>query len=73
MDHDGPALVECLVDAYEAPYGDTIKPLHADKITTAYEKGEPERGRMARNLLEPGRVELSPAVQHAESELRKYS
>lgn len=71
--HDGPSLVECIVDAYEAPYGDTLKPAHADKIVGAYNRGEPERTRMARNLLEPRRLPLSPAVQHAEPELRKYA
>lgn len=70
--HDGPVLVECLVDPYETPFGDVIKPTHAQKITTAYSRGEPARARMARSLLEPGRKDLSPAVRSAEQELRGY-
>ncbi|MBO0811311.1 MAG: thiamine pyrophosphate-requiring protein [Microlunatus sp.] len=69
---DGPTLVDCLVDPYETPFGDVIKPTHADKIATAYSRGEPGRARMARSLLEPGRRQLSPAVQHAEDALRGY-
>jgi pyruvate dehydrogenase (quinone) len=71
--HEGPVVVDCLVDAYEAPFADTIKPTHADKIVQSYEKGEPEAQRMARNLLEPRRVQISPALQHAESELRRHT
>jgi thiamine pyrophosphate-dependent acetolactate synthase large subunit-like protein len=70
--HDGPALVDCLVDPYEAPFGDVIKPAQADNIVTAYSRGEPERARMAASLLDPARRELSPAVQHAEEHLRTY-
>jgi pyruvate dehydrogenase (quinone) len=72
LEYDGPALVECLVDAYEAPYADTIKPTHADKIVQAYEKGEPKAEEMARNLLQPDRVAMSPALQQAEHELRRF-
>lgn len=73
LEHDGPALVECRVDAYEAPYADTIKPAHADKIVAAYGKGEPQATTMARSLLQPERLEMSPAVRHAEPELRRYA
>jgi hypothetical protein len=71
--HHGPTLVECIVDPYETPFGDVIKPAQADNIVSAYQRGEPERRRMARSLLEPGRKDLSPAVQHAEDKLREYS
>jgi pyruvate dehydrogenase (quinone) len=71
--HDGPALVECVVDPYETPFGDVLKPAQADNIVTAYERGEPERRRMARSLLEPGRRTLSPAVQHAERALGEHT
>ncbi|MFD2415701.1 thiamine pyrophosphate-dependent enzyme [Amycolatopsis pigmentata] len=70
--HEGPALVECVVDPYEAPYADTIKNTHADKLVAAYENGEPEARRMARNLLEPARLPMAPAVRHAENELRRF-
>src|SRR5699024_3031057 len=35
--HDGPALVECMADPLEAPYGETLKPGHAEKTVTAYD------------------------------------
>jgi pyruvate dehydrogenase (quinone) len=73
LGHDGPALVECVVDAYEAPFADTIKPTHADKIVQAYRDGEPESAVMSRNLLQPDRLAMSPALQQAEPELRRYT
>lgn len=73
ISHDGPSLVDCLVDPYETPFGETLKPTHADNITTAYERGEPARQPMATSLLEQGREKLSPAVQHAHDELAKYT
>lgn len=71
--HDGPGLVECIVDPLEAPYGETLKPGHAEKIVSAYEAGERDRAPMARNLLEPGRVQLSPAVQTVKDQLQRYT
>lgn len=71
LEHDGPSLVECAVDPCETPFGDVLKPAQADNIATAYERGEPQRERMARSLLEAGRRELSPAVRHAEPTLRR--
>jgi thiamine pyrophosphate-dependent acetolactate synthase large subunit-like protein len=71
--HDGPALVECLVDPYETPFGDVIKPAQAQHIATAYQRGEPARGPMARSLTEPGRVQLSPAVQQNQDSLDQYA
>ena len=71
--HDGPALVECIVDPLEAPYGETLKPGHANKIVAAYDAGERDRSPMARNLLEPGRVRLSPSVQQIENQLQRYT
>lgn len=68
-----PALVECIVDPYETPFGDVIKPNQADNIVTAYQRGEPARARMANSLLEPGRAALSPAVQHAADDLRRHA
>lgn len=63
--HDGLSLVDCMVDRYEAPY--------ADKIVRAYDRGEPQSAWMARNLLRPERVRLSPALRHAEPDLRKHA
>lgn len=53
--HDGPALVEIVVDALEAPFGETLTPEQAGHIATALDRGEPAAGPIARNLLEPGR------------------
>lgn len=71
--HDGPALVECVVDPYETPFGDVIKPLHANNIVTAYDDGEPARQRMSRSLLDPSRRDLSPAVRQVEDRLRDHT
>lgn len=73
LGQDGPALVECLVDPYETPFGDVIKPAQATNIATAYQRGEPARTPMARSLTEPGRVELSPAVQQTRDTLGQYT
>lgn len=73
LSHDGPALVNCVVDAYETPFGETLKPTHAEKIPQAYDRGEPERQRMAASLLQPAVVELSPAVQQAREALGKHT
>lgn len=70
--HDGPTLVECIVDPYEAPYADTIKPGQAENIARAYQRGEPAAARMARSLLQPRRLRMSPGVQHTEQDLRRY-
>jgi thiamine pyrophosphate-dependent acetolactate synthase large subunit-like protein len=71
--HDGPALVEVLVDPHEAPFGESLLSTHAQHIVQAYGAGERDRGPMARNLLEPGRVAQSPAVQAVEDDLRAYT
>ena len=68
----GPALVEAVVDPYEAPFGETLLPAHAKKITTAYERGEKARKEMAASLLQPGRVAQSPAVQSVRDDLNAY-
>jgi thiamine pyrophosphate-dependent acetolactate synthase large subunit-like protein/FAD/FMN-containing dehydrogenase/Fe-S oxidoreductase len=73
LTHDGPSLVECLVDPYEAPFGDVVKPGQAENIVNAYARGEPGRARMAASLLDPARRGLSPAVQHVEGKLRSYT
>lgn len=73
LSHDGPSLLECVVDPYESPFGDVLKPVHAEHIVTAYERGEPASGPMARSLLEPGRVSLSPGVQHVADSLHEHT
>jgi thiamine pyrophosphate-dependent acetolactate synthase large subunit-like protein len=71
--HDGPALVEVLVDPHEAPFGETLLPAHAQHIVQAYGAGERDREPMARSLLEPGRVAQSPAVQNVEDDLHAHT
>lgn len=71
--HDGPALIECMVDPDEPPFGETLKPHQAQNIATAFSRGEEDRIRMARNLLEENRVAVSPAVQAARDELSRQS
>lgn len=70
--HDGPILIEAVVDPYEAPFGETLKPSHAEKLIEAFERGEPARKRMAASLRQPDRVRLSPGVQAVEEQLRRY-
>lgn len=71
--HDGPALVEVVVDALEAPFGETLKPEQAAKIATALDRGEPAAGAIARNLLEPSRRAASPGVRAAAADLERHA
>ncbi|MEN3269704.1 thiamine pyrophosphate-dependent enzyme [Pseudonocardia sp.] len=71
--HDGPSLVEVVVDPFEAPFGETLKPEQAQKIVQAFDKGEPAAGAMARNLLDPARRVLSPGVQAAAEDFERYA
>ncbi|HET6635157.1 MAG TPA: thiamine pyrophosphate-dependent enzyme, partial [Streptomyces sp.] len=70
--HDGPTLVEAVVDPHEAPFGETLLPPHAKHLVTAYEAGERDRRRMARNLLQPGRLAQSPSLQQVKDDLAAY-
>lgn len=72
LDHPGPVVVEAIVDPHEAPFGESMLPVHAQHITQAYAAGERDRASMADNLLEPRRVDMSPAVQSVQDELRRY-
>jgi hypothetical protein len=38
----------------------------------AYQKGEPEAGRMARSLLDPDRLPSSPSIRQSEGEFRQH-
>jgi thiamine pyrophosphate-dependent acetolactate synthase large subunit-like protein len=69
LSFDGPALIEAVVDPDEPPFGETLKPVQAQNIAQAFERGEKNRERMADNLLEDDRVAISPAVQYAKDEL----
>lgn len=70
--HDGPTLVEAVVDPHEAPFGETLLPPQAKHLVTAYEAGERDRRRMARNLLQPGRLAQSPSLQQVKDDLAAY-
>ncbi|MFC4910928.1 thiamine pyrophosphate-dependent enzyme [Actinomadura gamaensis] len=72
MSTDGPCLIEAVTDPYETPFGESLQPTHAQHIAQAFGKGEPAAGAMARNLLQPGRVALSPALQQHHDELARY-
>jgi pyruvate dehydrogenase (quinone)/pyruvate oxidase len=67
----GPSLVEVVVDPFEAPFGETLKPEQAHRIAEALGKGEPAAGPMARSLL--SRRDVSPGVQAAAAELEKFA
>ncbi|MDI6410055.1 thiamine pyrophosphate-binding protein [Streptomyces albus] len=70
--HEGPAVVEAVVDPHESPFGETLLPSHAQHIVTAYRRGERDRARMAGNLLEPARLRVSPAVRDHQEELSRF-
>jgi len=72
MAADGPCLIEAITDPDEAPFGESLQPTHAQHIAQAFGKGEPAAQGMARNLLQDGRVALSPALQQHYDELARY-
>ena len=51
MRHDGPALVECVVDANEPPMPPNAKVGDAVHLAQALARGEPHRGRIALTLF----------------------
>jgi pyruvate dehydrogenase (quinone) len=69
--HEGPALIECVVDANESPFAETLKPLHAENIATAFSRGEEDREDMARKLLRPELIEVSPGLQAAKNDIEQ--
>jgi len=71
--HEGPALVEIVVDALEAPFGETLTADQAARIVTALDRGEPAAGPIARNLLDPGRVAASPGVRAVQRDLERHA
>ncbi|WP_217143010.1 thiamine pyrophosphate-dependent enzyme [Streptomyces sp. AC627_RSS907] len=72
MATEGPCLIEAVTDPYEAPFGESLQPSHAQHIAQAFERGEPAAPEMARNLLENDRVALSPALQQHYDDLARY-
>lgn len=72
LDHDGPVLIDAVVDPYESPMADTVKPAQAKKMVQAFERGEKAREAMAQNLLRPDVVDHSPGLQAVQDEVAKY-
>ncbi|MFI0242504.1 thiamine pyrophosphate-dependent enzyme [Streptomyces sp. NPDC016845] len=72
MAFEGPCLVEAVTDPHEAPFGESLQPVHAQHLAQAFGKGEPAAGPMARNLLQEGRVALSPALQQHHDEIARF-
>ncbi|RBY78879.1 pyruvate oxidase [Geodermatophilus sp. TF02-6] len=70
--HDGPALVDAVVTPDEHPFADTLKPAQAQKMLTAFERGEPAAHPITENLLDSGIVEMSPALQSIRDQLSRY-
>ncbi len=67
--HDGPALVDCVVDPEESPLGETLKPAQAKHLVDALAKGTPGAREKARLLLQEDRVAISPGLQSVRDEL----
>jgi len=67
--HDGPALVDCVVDPDESPFSETLKPAQAQNLAKALQRGEPGAKDKARHLLREELVAISPGLQAAKDEL----
>ena len=67
--HDGPALIDCVMDQNESPFAETLKPQQAENIATGFERGEEERERMRSNLIREELLERSPGLQYAREDL----
>ncbi|MFH8612078.1 thiamine pyrophosphate-dependent enzyme [Streptomyces sp. NPDC018029] len=72
MAFDGPCLIEAVTDPYEAPFGESLQPAHAQHIAQALAKGEPAASAIAANLLQEDRVAMSPALQQHHDDLAPY-
>jgi thiamine pyrophosphate-dependent acetolactate synthase large subunit-like protein len=69
LSHDGPALVDCVVDPEETPFGEVIKPAQAKHLADALAKGTPGAREKVRLLLQEERVAISPALQSVRDQL----
>lgn len=69
--HDGPALIECVVDANESPFAETLKPQQAENIATAFSRGEEDREDMATKLLREELIAVSPGLQSARDDIEQ--
>ncbi len=69
--HEGPAVVDCVVDPEESPLGETLKPSQAKHLAEALANGSPGAKEKVRLLLQDERVAISPGLQAARSELAK--
>ncbi len=71
--HDGPALLDCVVDPEESPFGETLKPAQANHLAHALQRGEPGAKEKARLLLDQERVAISPGLQDIREQLESIS
>jgi thiamine pyrophosphate-dependent acetolactate synthase large subunit-like protein len=67
--HDGPALVDCVVDPEETPLGETLKPAQAKHLAQALANGTPGAKEKVRLLLQEDRLAVSPGLQSVRGEL----
>jgi pyruvate dehydrogenase (quinone)/pyruvate oxidase len=62
--HDGPVVVECVVDPHEPPIPAKVKPDQLKKLAAALRNGTPNRNRIAlqmvRDMLDESTFEASP-------------
>ena len=67
--HDGPALVDCWVDAAVSPFAETLQPGQARNLADALGQGEPDAALKAARLLEPEVLAISNHLGVARQEL----
>ena len=64
MEHDGPAIIECVVDQHEPPMPSKVKPDQVKKLAAALKNGTPNRNRIAaqmvKDMLDESSFEASP-------------
>ncbi len=71
LGHDGPALLDCVVDPEESPLGETLKPAQAKHLAEALAKGSAGAREKVRLLLQDDRLAISPGLQSAQDELEE--
>jgi pyruvate dehydrogenase (quinone) len=72
LDFPGPCLVDAVVTPDESPMADTFTPAHAKNMITAFQRGENARHVIARNLLDPAVLDMSPSLQAIHDQLTQY-
>lgn len=69
--HDGPALVDCWVDAAVSPFAETLQPGQAQNLAAALGHGEPDAAAKAARLLEPEVLAISNHLGVVRQEMQK--